>query len=67
MTNETKTFLNTPADGRLTSWLFTSVAGNLNADYRETNPSGHRGILDPGTSGLQVQRANLSATPPPQM
>jgi len=35
------------------------VAEDLNTGYRETNSSGQGGRLEPGTSGLQVQRSPM--------
>ena len=53
------------AGGNRTSWpWFTSVAENLNLGRPRTNPASGRAGLEPGTAGLQVQRADHSATHP---
>ena len=44
--------------GYLQAWLRICAR-----DYRKTNPSGQRGRLEPGTSGLQVQRPRNMKVP----
>ena len=58
--------LRIPTDKRQTSWLFTSVAKDLNSgQYQEQIQLAVRVGLELGVSGLQVQRSNHSATLPP--
>ena len=55
--------LKTPTGRRQTSWLFTKHAG---VEFRATEDKSIQwqgGGLEPGTSGLQVQRPNHQATP----
>ena len=49
-----------PTGRKQTSWLFTSMAEDLNSGLPWTNPASGQG----GTSELQVQRRNHSATLP---
>ena len=63
--NSNITGLRIPTSRRQTSWLFTSVMEDMNSRYREQIQLVVRAGLELGTSELQVQRSNHSATLPP--
>ena len=55
-----------PTGRRRTSWLFTSVVGELNSELPWTNPANTQAGLELGPFELQVQRSNHSARLPPR-
>ena len=54
--------LKTPTGRRQTSWLFTKRAGVEFGATEDKSIQWQGGGLEPGTSGLQVQRPNHQAT-----
>ena len=54
--------LKTPTGRRQTSWLFTKHAGVEFGATEDKSIQWQGGGLEPGTSGLQVQRPNHYAT-----
>ena len=62
--NSNPTLIKNPNWQEATSWLFTSVDEDLS---REQIQQVARAGLEPGTAGLLVQRADHSATLPPQI
>ena len=54
--------LKTPTGRRQTSWLFTKRAGVEFGATEDKSIQWQGGGLEPGTSGLQVQRPNHKAT-----
>ena len=58
--------LGTPTGGSQTSWLFTSVAEELNSVFREQLQQVLRVGNEPRTSRFQVRRPNHAAMLPTQ-
>ena len=59
ITNRTEILLRIPTGRRLTSWLFTKHRGVRELGTTENKSIQWQGAgLEPGTSGIQVQRPN---------
>ena len=56
--NRTEILLGIPTGRRLTSWLFTKCGGVEFGTTEDKSILWQEGGLEPGTSGLQIQRPN---------